>query len=234
MEKYKLICIPYAGGSETCYTPLKKYMDHNMNMHTVELAGRGIRAKDPFYKDIPAAVEDILENIMPYIRNEKYVLLGHSMGSILACELVYKLMDLNSPLPVMMIVSGRNPLGSIDHSKKIHDAPIHEFTEEILKIGGTNQDVFKIEELSSYFVPIMRADYRIVENYNYTEKGKKLPCKMAVFYGDDDENTDENELEQWAEYTEKSCTWRRFPGGHFFINESAEEVVKAIKEMLEE
>ncbi|MDR0268847.1 thioesterase domain-containing protein [Paenibacillus sp.] len=120
MEKYKLICIPYAGGSDNCYVPLKKHMDQNMGM------------------------------------------------------------------------------------------------------------------LSSYFVPILRADYKIVENYNYTEKDKKIPCKMAIFYGADDQNTDENELELWAEYTEKSCTLRRFPGGHFFINESAEEVAKAVKELLEE
>jgi surfactin synthase thioesterase subunit len=49
MQKLKLFCVPYAGGSAKTFLGWKKWLDPGIELIPVELAGRGARVKDQFY-----------------------------------------------------------------------------------------------------------------------------------------------------------------------------------------
>jgi len=54
-------------------------------------------------------VEDILTNIQDKIIADDYAIYGHSMGSLLAYELYYKIIDKNIRKPKHMFFSGNEP-----------------------------------------------------------------------------------------------------------------------------
>lgn len=105
-----LICIPYEGGYSACYYRWKSDLNQNIKMTTVELAGRGRRIKEPSYVNITEAVEDIYRNIAPMVAQEEYVMFGHSMGSVLAFEVMQKIIKRGDRLPKHIILSGSDPI----------------------------------------------------------------------------------------------------------------------------
>ena len=43
MEKINLFCLPYAGSSASVFFKWKKYLDEDIMLYPIELAGRGKR-----------------------------------------------------------------------------------------------------------------------------------------------------------------------------------------------
>lgn len=231
-KNIKLICIPYAGGSATSYNKYKAYLNDNIDLYTVELSGRGRRYNEPFYETLDEAVYDILLQIEKEILCSDYIFLGHSMGSVLALELTHRLMDLGYKEPKHIIFSGRVPPNKITIKKKIYDAPFPVLKEEILRLGGTPLEFFQSQELMDIYLPIMRADYKILETYSLHEFVNKLSCSISVFLGDKDLDTSIEDMKHWKLYTNNKCTLYMFHGGHFFINDCVEDVVSVINEIV--
>ena len=85
MSKIKLFCIPYAGGGAAIYKKWEQSLLPDIELVAVELAGRGRRSNEQLYKDVPAAVEDVYNCILPSIMDGKpYAIFGHSMGAMLS------------------------------------------------------------------------------------------------------------------------------------------------------
>lgn len=227
-----LFCIPYAGGSAYVYSLWKKYINKNIKVKSVELAGRGKKINMPLYKSFSDAVNDIYFDIKDTIIEDEYAIFGHSMGSTLAYELVHKIFSQNMPLPSHIIFSGRLPPECNNVFRKICNKSDNEFQQEILKLGGTPKEVFINKDLRNIFLPVLRADYNILENYKYINYEKKLPIDISVFVGTDDMCEYKNDMKKWKIHTEKSCTIYEFKGGHFFINESVTEVTDVINNIL--
>ncbi|SHJ86314.1 Surfactin synthase thioesterase subunit [Clostridium cavendishii DSM 21758] len=227
-----LLCLPFAGGSSTWYIKWSKYLDDSIFIETIELSGRGKRLWKPFYTTLMEAVDDIFLNIPEKIYENQYFLFGHSMGCTLVYELVYKIIKSGYPPPVHIFFSGRLSPEQCFNMKRVHDLPIMEFKEEILKLGGTSSEVFDEKELQKLFVPIMRADYKILEEHDYKKYKNLLPCDISILYGEKDEHTPEDKIYSWRSYTEKKCDFYSFPAGHFFIKDCEEDVVKIINKTI--
>lgn len=228
MDSCRLICLPYAGASSFAYHSWKKKLAGCAELITVELAGRGTRMREPFYSNIGEAIDDVYEMIVPFL-NQPYVLFGHSMGSTMCYELAVKLIEKNEMAPMHMILSGRVPPLDCKDIPVFSNVDDDKFIDHILKLGGVDKQVFDNESLSSILLPIIRNDYRILENYKRNEK-VIMPCDLSVFYGSEDEYTIVTTMEGWRSYSSGSCTLYRFDGGHFFINN--DDVVHKISSIL--
>src|ERR1700738_4611092 len=101
-----LFCLPYAGGSEVIYYKWKKYLHPSIQLIPIQLKGRGKRFSEIFYENIEEAVDDIFENVKDKIVDDDYAIYGHSMGSLLAYELYYKISKLNLKKPKHIFFSG--------------------------------------------------------------------------------------------------------------------------------
>lgn len=229
MDKVTLFCIPYAGGSAVIYSKWKKYIDDCIEIVPIELAGRGKRFSEDQYDNIADAVDDVYEAIKNKIKGP-YALFGHSMGSIIAYELAQKIKNSDIPNPQYIFVSGRKPPHIERDEKIVHKLPDDEFIKEILDMGGTQKEIFENNELLELFLPIIRKDFRIVENYKYVNKSS-LDIDMIVLYGDE-EKIQHNEAKQWSIHTNKSCKIFKIEGNHFFINHSSKEVVDIINNIV--
>lgn len=231
MEKTILFCIPYAGGSAMLYTKWKKYLDASIEVYPLELTGRGKRFKEPFYANVTEAVDDLFPKIKELSHKAPYALYGHSMGSILAYELYYRIEELKHPKPVHLFFSGRIAPHIVRDERPIYNLPDDEFVAKIIKLGGTPREIFENIELQNFFVPIIRNDYRLIDTYKYIARDTKIDCDLTVLAGKEDDMTTE-EIEGWRLHADQSCRIHYFQGGHFFINEFTSDIVEIINDSL--
>lgn len=231
MSKTVLLCFPYAGGSSAAYLSWKRHLSGSIELCPVELAGRGRRINEPLCESIEDVIDDIFPKIKSIIGNSPYALFGHSMGSLLAYETARKIRAHGMKGPVHAFLSGRYP-PFVERDTRKHLLPDNEFIQDIAALGGMNKEILKNRELMSLFLPIIRADYKMVELYKHVNDGFRFDCDLTVMNGKYDELVTENEVLRWKECTNKRCSFFEFYGGHFFINEFKERVIEIINEKL--
>ena len=228
MSNAKLFCFPYAGGASSAYNSWKRFLNPSIELRAIELAARGRRMRDPNYDSIDDAVNDVLNIIKDELKEGPYALFGHSMGSMIAFELYYKIKESGLPLPVHIIFSGRAaPQITREGKRRLHHLPDDQFKKEMLEMGGTPKEFFEHPELLEVFLPLLRGDFRLTETYLHSEKETPIECDITVMSGKEDEDSVE-EVEAWRVHAKNGCEIYYFDGGHFFIHDETERVVGII------
>lgn len=215
-KEVKIFFFPYAGSSVYNYIEWKKIFPENIEVCLIELAGRGSRMEDPFYKDMDEAVEDIYSILRPQIQDTDYCLFGHSMGNLFAYEMYHKAQENEDRLPLHMYLSGRNPPRLNDPVKRVSHLPGNQFLDSISGYGGVSKQMYEDEGIKEIFLPILKADFRLLEDYQYKERSELIKSDVTVFYGDKDHSTPWDKIRIWSEYVDKDITICQFEGQHFF------------------
>ena len=86
-------------------------------------------------------------------------------------------------------------------------------------------------ELRQIFLPTIRDDYRLVENYR-SEPSPQLSCPIHTMYGESDPEVTESHAAAWAAYTRDDWHGRPFPGDHFYLAAHTAQVVAYLSEIL--
>lgn len=209
----KLITLPFAGGNKYSYSFLKKRIP-DIEIINLEYPGRGARNNESFINDIDTLVNDIYIKIIHAINQEPYMIFGHSMGALVGYLVCVKIQESGIQQPVRLIVSGRKA-PSVKTEKVLSHLPDNLFWEEVIKIGGIPNELQNHHELINFYTPILKADFGAVENYNYAKK-EKLNLPIDVFYGTEEEIT-ENEIMEWKNESTEEVTIKPLKGNHFYI-----------------
>ncbi|WP_143317582.1 thioesterase domain-containing protein [Clostridium sp. HBUAS56017] len=226
----KLFCLPYAGGASTIYYKWKKIIDPRIEIRAIELKGRGSRYGENLYNDLSEAVEDIYKIIKEEITNDDYSIFGHSMGSILSFELYHKIIGEGMPRPKWMFFSGHRAPDFIKENK-IYKLPDKQFVNKVVEFGGTPNEVVENKELMDLVLPILKSDFRMLEEYICAKKERLIECNVAVLFGKQDKIT-LDELKGWGKFVNKEINFYPFEGDHFFINHEYEKIIGIIEEKL--
>ena len=225
--KYQLFLLHFAGGSIYSFDFLKKYLKSNIEFIPLELPGRGKRFSERLLKNKKEAIEDYVAQIKTLRNNKPYLIFGHSMGATLGLSVAEK-MEKNGDLPEALIVSG-NPGPGIpkeDNTKRylLEDT---EFKIVLKDLGGIPDEVLENDELYDFFSPIIRADFEVLENDNFSEEGIVINTPLYAMMGDVEETSDK--IENWKNFTNDDFQFKILKGNHFFINEHTQELVKVIE-----
>ncbi len=209
------------------YNRWGKYLHSSIKLVPVEFAGRGTRFREPFYESFEEAIEDIYFHIEDRLMEGSFSFLGHSMGSVLVYEIIHKHKKLKKEDPAHVFFSGRYP-PHIHRESNILSLPDEEFLKRISWYGGTPKEVFENVELRRIVLPILRADYKIMESYEFENPGIKMGCDITILNGKHDETVQRGDLNEWHGYTDGRCDIHEFEGGHFFINDYDKEITDII------
>lgn len=232
MGKIKLLCLPYAGSSAMFFWEWKRELGVDITLVPLELAGRGRRIKEKRYEQFQAMLEDVYDSAKPHIEQGEYAIFGHSMGATLAFELVRKIEMLGKSLPSRVILSGASA-PSVRREREIYSELDDDgFIQKITELGGMREEILANKELMSFVLPIIRADFKVLESYKYLESNRKLPCKASVFYGVDDDQTTDEDILPWQTLFEQKVEFHEFEGNHFFINEKKLDVISKISQIV--
>ncbi|MBW9154569.1 thioesterase II family protein [Clostridium estertheticum] len=227
----KLFCLPYAGGSKTAYYKWKEVLNNNIQLEAIELKGRGTRYGEGFYTDFDDAVNDIYINIKNKIIDDDYAIFGHSMGSLLAFELYYKIVENGGRIPKHIFFSGYKDPDCARKEEPIYNLPDDEFMNEVIKLGGMPIEVLENKELCQLVTQILKNDFKILELYKYRQRNDTIKCDTTILNGSEDTITFE-EVYGWKKYCLKNVRILTFEGDHFFINNNMNKIIKLIEHTL--
>ncbi|NPC93189.1 thioesterase [Bacillus sp. WMMC1349] len=226
-----MFCLPYAGGSESIFYSWKNHLDSNIDIYPIKLKGRGARYHEAFYENLEEAVQDIFEQVQSNIKNRDYAIFGHSMGSLLAYELYYKICEANLKKPLHIFFSGFKAPHRIQRKEILHTLPDPLFKKKIKDLGGTPEELIDHEELFALFLPLLKSDFKMVETYLYKERDINIDCDITILNGIDDE-IDLNDILEWENHTAGHFEYYDFPGNHFYIHHQQEHILHMIKQTL--
>jgi medium-chain acyl-[acyl-carrier-protein] hydrolase len=226
----RLFCFPYAGGSSLIFRTWANSLPKTIEICPVELPGRLTRMKSVPFTQIEPLISTITPIILPYL-DKPFAFFGHSMGGLIAFELVRQLRREHGLNPVHLFISARRAPQTPSKKRPIHALPETEFKEELRNLNGTPSSVLENTELMEMLIPMLRADFSILETYVYSDEAA-LECPISVFGGLHDQEVKPNELEGWQEQTKVSYQLKMFPGDHFFIHSVQELLLQTLGKYL--
>jgi surfactin synthase thioesterase subunit len=85
--------------------------------------------------------------------------------------------------------------------------------------------------LLEVFLPVIRSDFKILENYTYKERKDKIECDVSILNGKQD-SINLKEILSWRDHVCKGFKVYNFEGNHFFINDNVENITNVINNTL--
>jgi surfactin synthase thioesterase subunit/glycosyltransferase involved in cell wall biosynthesis len=205
----RLFWFPHAGGGTNTAVPVPHV--------AVRLPGRESRLAEAPYERMALLVEALASAIEPYL-GQSFAFGGHSMGAVVAFELVRELRRRGLAMPRVLIASAaRAP-----QFRRGHVPPPPKSDEQLLR------ELEIPPELARAVLPSLRADTTLYSHYVYAEDAP-LDVPIRAYGGLDDPNIRRDHLEGWGEQTTSSFAVREFPGGHFYLREAVEEFRAALE-----
>lgn len=229
--RVRLFCFPYAGGSATLFRTWAQKLPPSVEVCPVQLPGRGGRMLEPPYTKMQPLVEALGGALTPYL-NLPYAFFGHSMGAIIGYEIALYLRGKSLPQPSHLFASGRTAPHIPESEPYDYDLPEPEFIEAVKRLDGTPQEVLEHPELMNLMIPLLRADFELIQTYRYMPQ-QPLACPITTFGGVDDVEVSREDLESWREHTRAEFRMQIFPGGHFFIHTAETPVLHIVARELE-
>lgn len=223
MADIKLCFVPHAGGSAMGYKNFKMFLDSSIVPVPIEPAGRGTRISEKPFTDVRECVKDIFEHYKDIFMEGNTAIFGHSMGSLLAYELIKLMKKENCPLPLHFFSSGRVAFPSEIPSEFVGLSKLSDdvFLEKFSHSGGFPDMILKNKELMAMLMPVLRADVKMVDDYEMDLDDLTVDCDTTVFYGKSDLMGDWTNLESWKKLTTGSCDSFGFEGNHFYFSDPA-------------
>ncbi|MFK3984248.1 thioesterase II family protein [Micromonospora sp. NPDC050397] len=222
--RLRLICFPHAGGSAGFFRSWAALVPDDVELLAVRYPGREDRFAESPARHMADLAEPIAQASMK-LDDTPLALFGHSMGATVAFEVTARLADAPTAVgPAALFVSGRPGPGKT-RSRHLADATDDRLVEDLLAMGGTSAEVLANPELRELFLPVIRADYRLLDAYRSPVPPPALAVPVVAYYGAEDGHVDEDGVNAWSAVTRSGFAARSFPGGHFYLEQHAAALV---------
>ena len=226
-----MFCFPYAGGSATLYRDWPGHLPDDIELVGVQLPGRAFRLREPPFTDITHLLDALEKQIVPFLNQVPFIFWGHSMGALVAFELMRRFQEQSIPLPTMAILSGRRAPHLPYDPLNVPDMSDEEFMNELRRLGGTPDEIINNQRLMNLVMPSLRADFEILYRWRYVETDPfNVPFK--VLGGKQDRPIPEADLEAWGRYTSSDFSTHMFEGDHFYLHHAETELLPWLNSVL--
>lgn len=228
--KLRLFCFPYGGGGAASFRRWPGSLPPFVEVCPIELPGRGGRLLEPPFTRLKPLLQELSCVLLPYL-DQPFAFFGHSMGGLVSFELTRLLRREYGLMPLHLFVSGRRAPQLPDPDPPIHALPESEFLQELRRYNGTPESVLENAELMELFLPVLRADFSVIETYIYQPESP-LNCSITAFGGWQDGTVGFDALAAWREQTSSTFCQKMFPGDHFFLHSAHSTLLESISEQL--
>jgi len=227
----RLFCFPYAGGSTQIFRAWAATLPPTIEVCIVELPGRGSRWREQPLIDLKTLVAALAPALLEACDCRPFACFGHSLGGLISFELTRHLRQEYGRTPAHLLISGCRAPHLPDPEPPIHALPNPEFLAKVRSFNGTPAAVLNNAELMELLLPVLRADFTLIETYAYQAE-PPLDCPLTVFGGLADPKVDYSALEAWRVQTSAEFSLQLFPGDHFFLHTAQDDLLAAVADRL--
>ncbi|MFF8614373.1 thioesterase II family protein [Streptomyces sp. NPDC015350] len=224
----RLVCLPYAGGSGAVFRTWAAGLDGAAEVYALTLPGHAHRWRQPLAEDPYRLADDIADATASLQDERPLVLLGYSLGGLLAFEVARRL-HRRGRAPELLMVAACPPPALLPEGRSRHTLPDREFIALLRDMGATPGAILDEPEMIGLLLPMLRADFALSERYRYTP-GEPLPTPIVAVGGSDDPEIAPATMAGWAEETALSLTQIVVPGGHLFLHEDEEGLLAHVRD----
>ena len=178
----RLYCFPYAGGSAQVFSQWQRQFPPEIDLCLVNLPGRGRRITEPLVKRLTFLVQSIADALVRELQEfpGPFALFGHSMGATISFEVARELRRRGVMEPAHLFVAGRRAPQLPDSDPVTFNLPHDPFIAELRKLNGTPSELLEDPELLELYLPVIRADFELIQTYEYYEE-EPLSCPITAY-----------------------------------------------------
>ncbi|MFF5483210.1 thioesterase II family protein [Streptomyces sp. NPDC012935] len=222
-----LLCVPFAGAGPSFFHPWREPAGDRWRVVPVELPGRERKLLETPYRNVVEAAKNSIDDIVADLgAGARTVLFGHSLGAVLAYELVH-LLSTRDVHVERLVVSG-SPGPWTQRERRATGLPDDEFLARVEEFAGFRHEALDHPELRELILPMLQADCEMHENYvPSTDEPVSVP--ISSIRGDSDTLVTAEEARQWRDATTSEFDYVELPGGHMYLVDLAQEVLNVIE-----
>ena len=211
----RLLCFPHAGGAPDFF---RRWEPMLTSAGTEVLALDLERPADIQPDDLSAVLDEVWRAIVG-ATDLPYVVFGHSLGAMLAYEMVCRLQEEGAPLPTHLFVSS---------FWAPHKAEIGLRTPHFLGEHSPMSQAAVQTWSTSTSAARLGIWPKLLPSWKHVER-QPLRVPLTAFQGQTDLMPVEDGAEAWSGYTTAAFTSRIVPGGHFHVADRNSPVPKTLR-----
>lgn len=231
-NKINFLCFTYPGGSASNFATWKRKIDPSINLIPILYPEREIRKNDMMEETFALFIKDFVEENEALFKIP-YAFFGYCGGAVLAYEASIKVRELYGREPVWgMIASSEAPEYLRDSLVAFPNKDAKkDIIEYLLGLGMFDESVLKSNMFLDYYIPLLKADCKMLDTYVHQEH-KKLKCDFDILFGEDDTTVKYEKAQKWRDVTNGEARVQMCKGGHFFVDQQKDFVCSLINERL--
>jgi surfactin synthase thioesterase subunit/aryl carrier-like protein len=235
--KIRLFCFPYMAGGASVFFDWAEFLPRNIEVCSIQMPGREERSGEEPFQDIDPLVEKVADLILPLL-DKPFAFYGHSFGAGIGFKLSHYLFTKHGLLPEHLFIGAwlaphlHNPFRILDRIKAKDFTTIPEsLIFEHLRGLEMPESVLSNADLMNEMMPSIRADMMMGKRYTHSED-TPLACRITAFAGSEDSVFSVEQVSAWSKHSSDGFQLEVIPGGHLFLNENKETLLKIMSEIL--
>ncbi|MFZ5989472.1 MAG: thioesterase II family protein [Bacillota bacterium] len=214
--RLRLFCFPYAGGIAEVYYSWIEDLPEDIELVAIQYPGHVLGADDKLYTRLSVMVRDLLEEISGFF-DKRYAFFGHSMGAMVTCELTRYICEDGLKRPDYLFFSARNPPHLPIVHPLMHKMSTSEYIQVLRAFNVLPEEVVNNKELLQVILPVLKADFEMIETWQYNPYTPAYDIPVCTFAGVNDSLALPKNMLEWQKYTTKDFKIVTFPEKHYFI-----------------
>ncbi|MFD6424796.1 M20/M25/M40 family metallo-hydrolase [Streptomyces sp. NPDC060198] len=218
-----VVCFAPTGAHGSTFASWHGRLPHGMALVLVTPPGRGTRVDEEPVVDMAVYADTVAAEVRALATGRRTVLIGVSLGGLLAFEVCRRLLETGVPVTRLCVVAGQSPGDFAGAGGEVTLDDARAFATET---GLTDPELLADPEFEEVLLPPVQADLMLAAHYAGRASGAAHVPLRAV-WAVEDPHVSEAAVQRWREWTTADCTVLSVEGGHYAHQENPAAVLAA-------
>ncbi|GGZ68162.1 thioesterase II family protein [Streptomyces subrutilus] len=211
----RVVCFPHAGGSPYFFRSWGRGMAA-YEVQAVCYPGRAERFSEDCAEQLVPMAREIAAELLASGDGRPTAFFGHSMGAIVAYEVVRALEEAGSGVEHLFASGSRAPQLMAGDPVAAAAWDAESIGRTLVELGGTDPELLENRGFVELVMPYIGADFRMLAAYEGRSR-PPLVCPVTAIVGESDPRVTAAQSAAWRESTRGPYRALTVPGEHFYL-----------------